>query len=245
MKKHNLRPALRYCLTDLFRGVSVFTAILTLILAALMIVSAVYPNRDGVFGGFSLICGICLFVVGVASIREQLRLCLQFGVSRYTAFTASYLSAGVLSFSFALLGEVLGLLAHGPLPGRRFVQGLYAAVYLTNDAALSLTFAQHLSGFLLHGALLWFLFSLGSLFSLAFWRLKKVGTLLLALSIPLLLNLLPWLCEYAGLSLTPLIIWMRADVFHFVLLMVLLLVLTTLGGAGLLRRADICESRGA
>ena len=76
-------------------------------------------------------------------------------------------------------------------------------------------------------------------------HLKKVGTLLLALSIPLLLNLLPWLCEYAGLSLTPLIIWMRADVFHFVLLMVLLLVLTTLGGAGLLRRADICESRGA
>ena len=90
-----------------------------------------------------------------------------------------------------------------------------------------------------------FLFSLGSLFSLAFWRLKKVGTLLLALSIPLLLNLLPWLCEYAGLSLTPLLIWMLADVFHFVLLMVLLLVLTTLGGAGLLRRADICESRGA
>ena len=73
--------------------------------------------------------------------------------------------------------------------------------------------------------------------------LPTVG--LMALFLFSYLNLLPWLCEYAGLSPTPLIIWMRADVFHFVLLMVLLLVLTTLGGAGLLRRADICESRGA
>lgn len=192
-----LKPALRWDLKNYGKGAGVFLLIMCL-LTVIFAVAAASSGAEGYasFTGSAISGTAFLLVLGIVCIRENLRMLLQNGISRRTAFLAE-LTALILT-SFAVSGglTLLTALAHGLPTGafRLFAADLCQLIYWSGENGAgqgALSLGQQLISWLFGACLMLVLGLLGQMFSLLFWRLSKFWTVVAAVSIPLLLNLIP------------------------------------------------------
>ncbi|MDR1132052.1 MAG: hypothetical protein LBL15_06510 [Oscillospiraceae bacterium] len=240
--KMNLRPAFRYQFGSSLRS-AVIILLIILAIFVFLAVGTFYIAVGAVemrFTGYSISFAIFLFVMGIVGVRSDMRLCLQCGVSRRTAFVSGFLATLCLSFVLALSLELLTALVQLWMRAdyHFFSADLYQILYLSGSQA-RLTAGQHVISVLVNTSTLFASGLLGNFFSLLYWRLNKALTVLVSLAFPVLPSAVSWLMYRIGVNLKPFIDWVAVSPFNFVLSFML-------GGivcAGinwlLLRRADI------
>jgi len=243
--KTNLKPAFRYQFNSFIRGSGIIYLILIAIVAISM-VGNIYTNGNFFvsFTGYSITIAIFMFVMGIVNIRNDLRLCLQYGVSRRTSFVSEILTvmsaAVILAAAVEVLTVVTQLLTVNN--SNLFVADIYQLIYVGTDIP-SLSLSQHALSALFNTSLM-FAASLGGMFfSLMFWRLSKVWTIIVAVSIPVLINVVPMLLYRIGVDLTPFIRWLTSSPFCFVVFFLLFAALLGIIDWLLLRRANIKEAK--
>ena len=235
--KMNLKPTFRYQFINCMRAAAIVYPILIAIVAVLLIGAA---NSSSVsFTGYCITTTIFMFVIGVTNIRSDLRLCLQFGVSRRTAFVSELLAVLSASAVLAVAGELLIGIAQiiSTSKSNYFIADIYQLIYLEGE--FNLTFIQHIISALFSTSLMFTSCLLGMFFSLMFWRLNKLWTVFAAISIPLLINGVPALLYKAGADLTPLFNWLLSSPFNFVLFFLLAAAMIGIINWLILRNANI------
>lgn len=239
-------PAFRYS----FRGYLRASAGFYLVAAAVIAIAAVFVIlRSGGGGssltGYGVAAAITLFVFGIASIREDLRLLVQNSVSRRTAFLGVVLSVLAAAAVLATAGELLTWLGQLFARGHsNFYMGdLYQMIYVGIGDGAALSFSGHLISILLNTALTFGSCLCGMFFSLLFWRLKKVWKVIAGISIPFLLNVFPWIMMKIGLSPKPLIHFLAASPWNLIGFFLLISVLAAGIDWLLLRRAVIKSAK--
>jgi len=239
----NIKPAFRYQLGGYLRASAIFYLVMALLISAFVIGTlSVSVNGDITlsFMGGSAALTVFMFVAGIVSIRSDVRLCLQYGVSRRTAFAAGLLAAlcgsALLALATGLLVSLAQLLTVNQ--GNSVFADLYQMLYLGMDLR-QLSLGQQLLSALLNVSLMMAACLLGMFFSLLFWRLNKICTIIVAVAIPISLNLAPIALYRAGADLAPLSHWLLAAPSHLVLFILPPAALFGLIDWLLLRRANI------
>jgi hypothetical protein len=190
MKTMNIRPAFRYRFGVLFKSASIFYMIMVLVTAgaiASFIKFAVYMGEgaSSTVSAFGISAVITVFIFGICNVREHLRLCLQHGVSRSTAFVSELAAAALVAFLLAAAGEILLALAQILVKNREnlrisdFYQDIFAG-----PKVRTLTPAQHVKSLLLNFTRIFAAYTFGSFISLLFFRLNKFWTTVVAIGVP-------------------------------------------------------------
>ena len=238
----NLKPTFRYQFINCMKAAAIVYPILIIIVAAFLI-SALTISADSSsyysFTGYCFTTTIFMFVIGVTFIRSDLRLCLQFGVSRRTTFVSELLAVLTASLVLAVAGEILIGTAQAFSAANKnfFFADIYQLFYLEGESKL--TFIQHIISALFSTSLMFASCLLGMFFSLMFWRLNKFWTVVAAISIPLLINGIPALLYKAGVDFTPFINWLSYSPFNFMLFFILIAALIGIINWLILRNANI------
>ncbi|MEA5038868.1 MAG: hypothetical protein VB086_03425 [Clostridiaceae bacterium] len=196
----NLKPAFRYQFRDYLKGTGVFFLVMVVIFAA-SVIGARYSHGNVSFFGISMATAICLFILGIATPRSNLRLCVQFGVSRRTAFISLLLAVLADIVILSLAGELLLYVGQsvGASIGNLSFRDLYQMLYLGTHP-MFLSISQHIMSVLLNSSLTLLLFVFGMFFTFLFWRLNKIWTIIVAVAIPLLINVIPAILYKLGSS---------------------------------------------
>ena len=189
----NLKPALRHQLREyLIGGLVLWLINVAIIVLCFIGFLSFGPGDDGVisYNGCGIACAIFAFVYGIVLPRQAMRLCAQMGVSRRTAFLSLLLTTVLGSLCLAAATEVLlscsRLAARSMHTGEQFF-GLFSLIYPDYSTGVSL----HIVPVLYTSAAMMALFSLGLFFTFLFWRLNKIGCIIAALAIPVILTGVP------------------------------------------------------
>lgn len=245
--KMNFKPAFRYQFGNYIRGSVVVFLIIFLIVSVALVFSLSFDAGSSSsisISGYGFAAIIFLFVMGIVSIRNDLRLCLQFGVSRRTAFLSELLAVMAVSVVIVAAGELLNGIAKLFLADNKhfFVGDFYQIIYLKNTSSI-LTLGQHVQSALMNFSLVFSACIGGMFFSLLFWRLSRTWTIIVAVSIPLLLNLVPAALYKLGVNFKPFIHWLAASPYYLVLFALALAVFFGIINWLLLRNANIREAK--
>lgn len=184
----NFLPIFKYRLKDDMKAVGVFliVTLLCMVLVVYGIMIMASEINDRVVSNFSMALTMFSFVIGIVTVREDLRLGIQNGVSRGTSLAACSTANVVASLAAAL--------------GVTFVEWLSAATQEATNATLvsfyAMIYGEDLS---LSGQLRSFLLSfvwsgsavfVGSFLSLLYWRLTKLWRWIVSLGMGAALILL-------------------------------------------------------
>jgi len=242
----NIKPTFKFQFMVFLKGAVVMFLIMAAILTAFMSFAVKADARTVImsFSGYGFATMIFMFVMGIVNIRSDLRLSLQFGVSRRTSFICEVLAALSISLLLAAAGEVINGIAQAISADKSniFVTDLYQLIYIgTNTPRLSV--GQHIMSILLNTGFSLSVCLTGMFFSLLFWRLNKFWTIVAALCIPVVINGGPIILYRLGFDLVGFGRWLAASPANFML---------CFAGAGLiagavdwmlLRRANILAAR--
>lgn len=187
MNKSILRAALKYRITDNIRGLLLMCGLYLLVLILLVAtINVAISGADGeglsVSGG-DIAFAITLFVYGIVTIRTDLPFFTQFGLSRRTVFIVQIITALIT----ALIASVLCLLvllllqglAHSALGNGIYAAGLYNTLF--NGGSPVRDFGGSLAEIVVTATMFGMALSLGSLISLLYYRLNKLGKALLSI----------------------------------------------------------------
>ena len=239
--KTSFKSAFRYQFLSFLKSAAVFYLIIVVITTAFLIVSVHFAADSSTnFTGNGVSSAIFMFVVGIVYIRSDLRLCLQFGVSRRTAFISEILAVLSVSAVLAVAGELLTAIAQVVVLSNpnSFVGDVYQLIYMDAARAL-LTFGQHMFSALINTSMFFCASLIGMFFSLMFWRLSKLWTIVVAIAIPFAINGVPILLVRLGLNFNPFMEWVASSPFCFALTCLTIAVPAALIDWLLLRRANI------
>jgi len=243
MKRMNLKPAFAFRFQTNLRSAAIFCLIMAAICVLFFTVFTVsYNGRSSAsFISFGFASAIALFVIGVTSVREDLRLGLQNGVGRRTVFFAQLLATISLSFALAVAGDLI-LLAEQALTAlspQFQVSDLFYAFY-TGGTVTGLPFGVHVQSILFSFLLFTFSGLTGAFLSLLFYRLRMPWKLIVGIGGPiLLLNGVPILLYRLRVPLAPVFDFFRSGPQAVMLLLLLFSVLAALLTYLLLRRAPV------
>ena len=238
-------PAFRYSLWGYLRSCSGFYAVMTVITLLVVFYVPLRKSSWGVdFNVYGVAATISAFVVGIASIRDDLRVLTQNGVSRRTGFLSELLAILAFAVVLSAAGELLTGLCQLLLAGNShvFVGDWYQLFYLRGNYGI-LSFSDHWMSGLMNTA---FAFSgcLGGVFfSLLFWRLSRPWKVAAGISIPVLINGLPWLLYQMHISLMPLVRFLMVSLWNMIAFLLLLSAVTAGINWLLLRRAVIKSAK--
>jgi len=179
-----LKPALHYQLDYMARSSLTVLGIVAVIIVFFMLIRTGIFVEITVFGiigragegtmmfGIGAVITIMLFVVGIAGIREDLRLLIQHGMGRSTTFystlIASLVSGAVLGLFCELLNTVSNNWPVFPVRG----------LSLTNAGSESFFL-----GWFFHMAIFFFAWQLGALISIIFYRLSRMQQILFSITV--------------------------------------------------------------
>lgn len=203
MKNMNLLPAFRYRLKNSLFSSGIFFGIMVLVTALLSVVFIGFSS-DGARGSISsytFSASIMSFVLGICSVREDLRLSIQHGVSRKTSFIAGICSALCIGLVLALAGEILLAVSQAAFKGSEsfYVTDIFQMIYL-ETFAMKLSFSQHAQSLFFGLSIYICTYMAGMLISLVFYRLNKLWTVIVAVGVPVFFTVgLPLLIDRAGL----------------------------------------------
>jgi hypothetical protein len=245
MKKMNFIPPFLYQMKEYLISIGAFFATIVVV-TIVSLISAWKFEADISFAGFGAISMICMFVVGVVLPRQYLRLGIQCGISRRTTFVSGLASALVCNVMLAVGGALLFAAANALSVGTDVVfPDLYQLFYLhdsISDLVQALTFAQQMRSIALNTALSFCAYTGGMFFTLLFWRLNKIGSIIAAISIPVLLNLIPLMIyrsRAASAVASNVMNWVSFSVWNLILLFTVVSVAAIVVNWLLARHANI------
>ena len=172
MNNLRLKPALLYQIDYLGKaaliifGIVILNALFAILLGPSQNITFISLNfANGTWlSGLGVVATFTVFIIGIAGIREDLKMFLQHGCGRYTVFFSTIIAALIAGIGLGLLAELLNLAAitwpNFPLLGLEFT---------TNPTAQSF-----FTGWLVHIALIFFAWQLGAFFSLLYYRMSKI-----------------------------------------------------------------------
>ncbi len=187
----NIRTTFQYKLKESMKSALTFFGVLALILLFMItwigVLQSDNSGSSSFFSGYTIGAAIMMLVIGICSIREDLRLFIQNGVGRKTTYSTEILSAIAISFMLAIGGQIflgLGHVVASNFP-EVYVSDLYPLIYA--DGTNALTLLQHIESTFLSVALFMMMFLCGEFFSLLFYILSKKWTIVVSIALPLLL----------------------------------------------------------
>lgn len=184
----NFLPIFKYRLKDDLRAVAVFLAV-TLLCTVLVIYGVmimVAEMDDRVVSNFSIALTVFTFVIGIVTVREDLRLGIQNGVSRGTSLAASFVgnvAAALVASAGVTLVEWLSMVTQESTNAS--LMSLYAFIYGYESSAVGQLKSFALS-FVWSGSAAF----VGTFLSLMYWRLSKLWRWIVTLGMGAVLVLL-------------------------------------------------------
>lgn len=184
----NFLPIFKYRLKDDLRAVAVFLAV-TLLCTVLVIYGVmimVAEMDDRVVSNFSIALTAFTFVIGIVTVREDLRLGIQNGVSRGTSLAASFagnVAAALVASAGVTLVEWLSMVTQESTNAS--LMSLYAFIYGYDSSA-----AGQLKSFVLSFVWSGSTAFVGTFLSLMYWRLSKLWRWIVTLGMGAVLVLL-------------------------------------------------------
>ena len=168
----NFLPVFKYRLKDDLKAVAVFliVTLLCMVLVIYGIMIMVSEINGRVISNFSIALTVFSFVLGIVTVREDLRLGIQNGVSRCTSLAACFTANVVASLAAALgvtLVEWLSVATQNTTNAA--LVSFYAMIY-GEDASLAGQLRSFLLSFVWSGSAVF----VGSFLSLMYWRLSKL-----------------------------------------------------------------------
>ncbi len=249
MHTMNLRPAFCYRIKENVRSTALFFLIIALITLALAFFFSVSISGETSiqysFSYYETAAIIYLFVCGIVIVREDLRLFLQYGVSRRTAFAADLLAAFLTALALSMFATLLTLLMHGLFGSNPQVTylNLYQIIFFGGSVS-PLSFSQHLCSIAVLTAVQLAAYMTGEFLSLLFYRLNKILTIFVAVALGLFLTTgLPILTFQLRSLLAPIGAYLVANVWRTVLFFLVCAFLTGIIDWLLLRRAPVRAHR--
>ncbi len=184
----NFLPIFKYRLKDDLKAVGVFllVTLLCMVLVIYGIMIMVSEIDDRVVSNFSIALTVFSFVIGIVTVREDLRLGIQNGVSRGTSLAACFTANVVASLAAALgvtLVEWLSVTTQSTTNAA--LVSFYAMIY-GEDASLAGQLRSFLLSFVWSGSAVF----VGSFLSLLYWRLSKLWRWIVSLGMGAALFLL-------------------------------------------------------
>lgn len=185
MKGMQLKGALIYEFQDSMKANGVFVAVLYLVGLINIILSAVLGNATGNFGGMEVSAWVYVLVVGIVSVRQDLRLFLQNGRGRPTVFLLQifvcFLCAVVLALAAPVISAVLQLTSRLVAPHTQ-MQTAFEAIFLyegrpiTGWESMAFSFLACVPAYFF-----------GMAISLIYYRLTKLAKVIFSIAAPGLL----------------------------------------------------------
>lgn len=184
----NFLPIFKYRLKDDLKTVGVFliVTLLCMVLVIYGIMIMVSEINGRVISNFSVALTVFSFVLGIVTVREDLRLGIQNGVSRGTSLAACFTANVVASLAAALgvtLVEWLSVATQNTTNAA--LVSFYAMIY-GEDASLAGQLRSFLLSFVWSGSAVF----VGSFLSLLYWRLTKLWRWIVSLGMGAALLLL-------------------------------------------------------
>jgi len=193
MAKLRLKTAFQYCLRDGLKTIGIFFGIMLAVHAALAAAILIFSNPGSSAGSISLYesaAMVTLFVTGIVSVRENLRLLIQHGIGRRTAFISEIGVAAALALIAALAGELLISASQALLSGSAQIQYLSFYQMAFNDGQIAAGLGARLMAAALGFAVYFTGYLLGMLISLIFYRLPKAWKIVVAVGVPVFFALI-------------------------------------------------------
>jgi len=165
-----LKPALRYQLEYMAKASLNTVCVIAIIVVAFRLLGAIFMIGGQIDNiNMAVVAFVSLFIVGIASIREDLRMLLQHGMGRYTTYFSTLLIGIISGIVLGLFCELLNLIAdrwHGfPMTG-----------LIPHDGQ------SFFVGWLLHASLLFLAWQLGVFISLLYYRMSKMQQIVFSIS---------------------------------------------------------------
>ena len=192
MNTINFRPAFKYKFRDTIKGIAVFYGIMVAISIGFIYLASLNLGNDnevtGQLSAFVTTAAIMLFVLGIVAIREDIRLMIQNGIGRRTIFITELLLTLSVSFILAIAGELLITVGQVVIANWQgfFITDLYQMLY-TNGVNYRMSLAAHFESIVFAFSIYVCASLAGILISLVFYRLNKIGTIIMAIGAPLFL----------------------------------------------------------
>jgi len=190
MNTMNIRPAFIYKFRETIKIIVIFLGIMAAILTGVIYLVSLNLGNDNAVSGslsaFMTVTANMLFVVGIATIREDIRLMMQNGIGRRTVFTVELLLILSASLILAVAGDVFIAIGHTVTADWQgfFITDLYQLLY-ANEGNYKMSFVQHFESIAFAFSIYVCATLAGILISLIFYRLNKIGTIVLAIGAPL------------------------------------------------------------
>lgn len=169
-----MKTLFRYRLIDNMKSLAAMAVVLLLVFGGFWFTFTSDDNGHMTLSSMS--CAIWALVIGIVVFRGDLRLGNQMGVCHRSAFLSSIL-ANVISYAIGaaamtLITLVMQLLTNGR--GRLEIREIYQVLYSTSDTYI-MPAAGYMRMMILEFALLLCLGFFGTLCSIAFWRVNRLG----------------------------------------------------------------------
>ena len=184
----NFLPIFKYRLKDDLKAVGVFliVTLLCMVLVIYGIMIMVSEINGRVISNFSIALTVFSFVLGIVTVREDLRLGIQNGVSRGTSLAACFTANVVASLAAALSVTLVEWLSVATQDTTNAALVSFYAMIYGEDASLAGQLRSFLLSFVWSGSAVF----VGSFLSLLYWRLTKLWRWIVSLGMGAALLLL-------------------------------------------------------
>ncbi|MEA4969672.1 MAG: hypothetical protein VB051_03970 [Candidatus Pelethousia sp.] len=187
MSNMEIKGALRYDIKASLRSLGIFLLVMILVWLLNFILAIMVSGNGSYSSGFDMAVGIYMFVAGIISVREDLRIFLQNGRGRPTVFLAQIIVAlfasAALAVACGLLMSLFQLITIWLAPQLELTSlfGLFGGGGGAHGLAalpetIAFTFFQCLPAFLF-----------GMVISLIYYRLGKLGKVAFSIAVPAVL----------------------------------------------------------
>lgn len=197
MSSLNLNPAIAYRLKGTLQGVGIFMAAMTGLAITTELIAIVW-GESGTIGGISLTSVAFAFVLGICIVREDLRLFIQHGIGRTTAFVAELVGIAVSSFVLAVAAAVLTAIMQliAGSNGSASVSDIYQMIYLNDTYGQIMALPDQFMSVLFCFVVLCAAQAAGIFISMGYYHLNKIATIIVSIVVPLALVIgLPYVIE--------------------------------------------------
>lgn len=181
-----ISPAFRYIFQGYLRSAGMFAALTIMIFVALGIIFGITSNSSSSVNmngaSFQFASLIFIMVVGIVSIREDLRMLIQHGIGRKTSFIASCLAAMAIALSLAVFSEIINAAFTAITSGQQNITVYSWISMLLPEGEMG--FSLYLLSIVISFSFLLGAYFMGMFISLVFYRLSKSWRLVVAIGVP-------------------------------------------------------------
>ena len=251
MSSLNIRPAFSFRFKEMIKSMGIFFFVMVA-LVALIFLTTRNSGGETTFSAFGMASSVFMFIIGICTTREQLRLCIQMGAGRLTSFVSELLCACAITLCLCGSGELLMAATQAVTAGDPHVTitDIYQLFFVGLEKE-TLTFSQHMLSLLTNASFGICAYVGGAFISLVFFRLNKTMKIVVAVGVPLLFILgFPLGIDFLGVSdvfsasVTAVMNWMGESVGNWAISFLGTAVVFAVINWLIMRKSPITEARG-